>query len=56
MELTYDLCKVHKRRSGISLGINPKRCADGKKWSEHKKQMNTMHFEYKRRDVAWELK
>ena len=35
MDLTNDFCKVHKRRSGVSLGINPKRCADGRKWSKH---------------------
>ena len=29
MVLTYDICEVHKRRSGISLGMNSKWCADG---------------------------
>ena len=32
--------------------MNSKRCADGSKWSEHKKQTNTIHFECKRSDVA----
>ena len=42
MDLTNDLCEVHKRRSGISLVMNSKQCADGRKWSEHKKQMNAI--------------
>ena len=51
MALTDDLCEVRKRRSGIYLGMNYKRCADGNEWSEHKKQMNVIHFEYEKRNV-----
>ena len=29
--LTNDLCEVHKRSSGISLGMNYKQCAYGSK-------------------------
>ena len=32
--------------------MNSKRCADGIKWLEHKKQANAIHFEYERRNVA----
>ena len=52
MALTNDLYEVHKRRSGISLGMNSKRCTDGSEWSDHKKQMNDIHFECEMRDVA----
>ena len=55
MELTYDLCKVHKRRSGISLGMNYKGCADNSEWSEHNKNENVIHFECERIDVAHAL-
>ena len=37
MALTDEFCGIHKRRSGISLVMNSKQCADGRKWSEHKK-------------------
>ena len=30
MALTDDLCKVHRRISGIYLGMNYKQCADGR--------------------------
>ena len=33
MLLTDDLCEVHKRRSGISLVMNSKMCADDIEWS-----------------------
>ena len=52
MALTNDLCEVRKIRSRISLGMNSKWCADGSEWSEHKKQINEIHFEYENRDVA----
>ena len=52
MALTNDLCEVHKILSGISLGINSKLCADGSKWSEHRRHTNAIHVEYKRRDVG----
>ena len=45
MDLTNDTCEVHKRRNGISLGMNPKWFADGRKCSEHNKQKNVIHFE-----------
>ena len=32
MALTNDLCEVHHRNIGISLGMNRKRCADDIKW------------------------
>ena len=32
--------------------MNIKRCVDGRKWPEHKKQTNEIHFECKMRDVA----
>ena len=51
MALTDDMSEVYKRRSGISLGMNTKRCADGSEWSEHRKQKNEINFEYKIRDV-----
>ena len=35
--------------------MNSKQCADGSKWSEHKKQTNAIHFGYKRRDEARKL-
>ena len=44
MALTNDSCEVHKRCSGIYLGMNYKRCADGSECSEHKKQGNAIHF------------
>ena len=52
MALTDDLCEVHKILNVISIGMNSKRCVDGSKWSEHKKQKQLMHFECKRRDVS----
>ena len=52
MALTDGVCDVHKICSGISTGINPKRCADVREWLEHRKQMNVIHFECERRDVA----
>ena len=36
--------------------MNPKRCVDEIKWSEHKKQTNTIHFECTRRYIAREMK
>ena len=36
MVLTDDLCEVYKRRSGTTLGMNYKQCADGSEWSEYK--------------------
>ena len=45
MTFTDDICEVHKRRIRISLGMNSKQCADGSKWSEHKKQPNVINFE-----------
>ena len=32
--------------------MNYKWCADGSKWSEHKKHTNAIHFECKTRNVA----
>ena len=52
MALTNDLCEVHKRRSGIPLRNNSKRCTYGSECSEYKKQTNTIHFKCERRDVA----
>ena len=45
MALTDDMCEAHKICIWVFLGINSKRCADGSKWVEHKKQTNTIHFE-----------
>ena len=52
MSITNDLCEVHKRHIKIYLGMNPKQCSNGSEWSEHEKQMNEIHFECERRDIA----
>ena len=52
MLVTYDLCEVYKIRSGISLVMISKLCAEVRKWSEHKKHTNEIHFEWKSHDVA----
>ena len=52
MDFVDHLCGVHKRRSDISQEMNSKRCTDGGKFSEYKKQTNSVHFEFERRDVA----
>ena len=52
MELIDDLCEVHKRRSGISLGMDSNHYADGSEWSENKKQKNAIHFECEGHNIA----
>ena len=56
MSLTNDLCKLHKGRSSISIGMNSKQYVDGSEWSEHKKHTNMIQFECKKRNVARVLK
>ena len=52
MALTNSLCEVHKRRSGISFGMNSKRCTDGSEWLKHKKKTNAISFGCETRNVA----
>ena len=35
--------------------MSSKRCADGSEYSEHKKQMKEIHFEWEICNVAWVL-
>ena len=52
MALTDDLYEVNKKRSGISSVMNYKRFADSSEWSEHQKQRNAIHFEYKKFNIT----